>query len=165
MSEALKVVDGLVVTMDYTLTVDGEMIDTSKGNEPIEFIQGAGGIIPGLESELYGMVIGDSKDVVVSAAEGYGEVDEEAHMDVPRQEFPAEIPMEVGTMLELQDQDGNPMHARIDHIEADTVRLDFNHPLAGKELHFSIKIAGLRPATPEELDHGHAHGDGHGHEH
>lgn len=163
MSEAVKVADGLVVTMDYSLTVDGELIDTSEGSEPIEFLQGTGGIIPGLERELYGMAIGDGKDVIVSAEEGYGEVDEEAHMDVPRQEFPAEIPLEIGTMLEMQDQDGNPMHARITEVGAETVCLDFNHPLAGKELHFSIKIAGLRPATPEELDHGHVHEDGHTH--
>jgi len=165
MSDALKVTDGLVVKMDYTLTVDGELIDTSDGSEPIEFIQGAGGIIPGLERELYGMAIGEGKDVVVAAADGYGEVDGEAHLDVPRAEFPAEIPMEVGTMLELQDEHGNPMHATITEVGAETVHLDFNHPLAGKELHFSVKIAGLRPATPEELDHGHVHEEGHHHEH
>jgi FKBP-type peptidyl-prolyl cis-trans isomerase SlyD len=165
MSEETKVVDGLVVKMDYSLTVDGELIDTSDGSEPIEFIQGTGGIIPGLERELYGMKIGDGKDVVVSAEEGYGEVDEEAYMDVPRAEFPNDIPLEIGTMLELQDEDGNPMHATISKVTEDIVHLDFNHPLAGKELHFSVKIAGLRPATPEELDHGHVHEEGHHHEH
>jgi FKBP-type peptidyl-prolyl cis-trans isomerase SlyD len=163
MNEAIKVVDGLVVTMDYTLTVDGELIDTSEGQEPIEFIQGTGSIVSGLERELYGMVIGDGKDVDVTAQDGYGEVDEEANMEVPRQEFPTEIPLEIGTMLELHDQDGNPMHARIDQVGEKTVLLDFNHPLAGKDLHFSIKIAGLRLASPEELDHGHVHEAGHEH--
>ena len=162
MSGILKVVDGQVIVMEYTLKVDGEVIDTSEGNGPIEFVQGAGNIIPGLERELYGMTIGESKDVVVSPEDGYGNVDNEAYMDVPREKFPANIPMEIGTQLELHDQAGNPMHARIDRVGGETVRLDFNHPLAGKELHFAVKIAGLRQATDEELDHGHVHS---GHEH
>ena len=165
MSETLKVADGQVVTMEYTLKVDGEIIDSSEGNRPIEFIQGVGNIIPGLERELYGMTIGESKAVVVAAEEGYGNLDREAYMEVPRNQFPANIPMEIGTHLELHDQDGNPRHARIDRVGDETVRLDFNHPLAGKELSFAVKIANLRDATDEEREHGHIHGDGDGHEH
>ena len=163
MSGILKVVDGQVIVMEYTLKVDGEVIDTSEGNGPIEFVQGAGNIIPGLERELYGMTIGESKDVVVSPEDGYGNVDNEAYMDVPREKFPANIPMEIGTQLELHDQAGNPMHARIDQVGDETVRLDFNHPLAGKELSFAVKIAGLRDATDEEREHVHVHGEGHAH--
>ena len=163
MSEMVKVVDGQVILMEYTLKVDGEIIDTSTGNGPIEFIQGAGNIIPGLERELYGMTIGGSKNVVVTAEDGYGNVDPEAYTEVPRDQFPQNIPMEIGTQLELHDQDGNPMHARIDKVGEETVRLDFNHPLAGKELFFDVKITGLRAATGEELEHGHVHGEGHEH--
>jgi FKBP-type peptidyl-prolyl cis-trans isomerase SlyD len=163
MSKELKVVDGQVISMDYTLTVDGEIIDTSNGHEPLEFVQGVGNIIPGLERELYGMAVGESKDVIVSAQDGYGEMDNEAFMDVPRDQFPADIPMEIGVTLELQDQSGQPMHARIGEVGDKTVKLDFNHPLAGKELHFSVKIAGLRLASDEELEHGHVHGEGHEH--
>ena len=163
MNEAMKVSDNQVVSMEYTLKVDGEVIDSSEGHEPIEFLQGAGNIIPGLERELYGMAIGESKEVVVAATEGYGPEDHEAFMDVPRSQFPSDIPMVVGTELELHDQEGHPVHARIDQVEEDRVRLDFNHPLAGKELHFSVKIASLRAATDEELDHGHVHGEGHDH--
>ena len=137
--------------------MDGETIDTSDGHEPIEFIQGAGNIVPGLEQALYGMSVGESKAVVVAAEDGYGQMDREATMEVPRDQFPQDIPMEVGTQLELHDEAGQPMVARIDQVGDTTVRLDFNHPLAGKELHFDVKIAGLRPATQEELDHGHAH--------
>jgi len=104
MSETLKVADGQVITMEYTLKVDGEIIDTSDGNGPIEFVQGAGNIIPGLERELYGMTIGESKDVVVTAEDGYGDLDHEAYMDIPRDQFPAHIPMEIGTQLELPMQ-------------------------------------------------------------
>ena len=84
-------------------------------------------------------------------------------MEVLRDQFPEDIPMEVGTMIELQNESGQPMDARIESVGEETVRLDFNHPLAGKELHFSVKIASLRPATDEELDHGHVHGEEHQH--
>ncbi len=162
MSE-LTVQDGQVVSMEYSLHVDGELIDTSAGREPLEFLQGAGNIIPGLEDELYGMEIGEAKNVIVAAEDGYGELDPDAFIDVPREQFPAEIPLEVGVELQLQDESGHPMMARIESVDDDNVRLDFNHPLAGKELVFDVKIVGLREATDEEMEHGHAHGSGHHH--
>jgi FKBP-type peptidyl-prolyl cis-trans isomerase SlyD len=82
-------------------------------------------------------------------------------MDVPRDQFPKEIPMDVGTELQVQDKSGEPMFARIAEVGAQTVRLDFNHPLAGKDLHFVVKVVGLREATQEEIAHGHVHGPGH----
>jgi FKBP-type peptidyl-prolyl cis-trans isomerase SlyD len=163
MSEELKVRNGQVVSMEYTLKVDGVVTDSSEGREPLEFVHGAGNIIPGLEREMTGMAVGDSKDVMIAAAEGYGERDEEAFMDVPRDQFPAEIPMKVGTELQVQNQAGQPMFARIEQVEDKSVRLNFNHPLAGKDLHFSVKVVDLRDATDEEVEHGHVHGPGHGH--
>jgi FKBP-type peptidyl-prolyl cis-trans isomerase SlyD len=163
MNEDLKVSDGHVVSMEYTLKVDGEVTDTSEGHEPLEYVHGAGNIIPGLECEMIGMTVGESKDVVVAAVDGYGEEDNKAFMDVPREEFPKDIPMKVGTELQVQNQAGQPMYARIDTVGDKTVRLDFNHPLAGKELHFSVKVVGLRDATDEEKEHGHVHGSGHHH--
>jgi FKBP-type peptidyl-prolyl cis-trans isomerase SlyD len=163
MSEEKKVEDGHVVSMEYTLKVDGNVADSSEGREPLEFVQGSGNIIPGLEREMVGMGVGDSKDVVVAAADGYGEEDEKAFMDVPREQFPEEIPMKVGTELQVQNQAGQPMYARIETVGDKSVRLDFNHPLAGKELHFSVKVVGLRDATPEEKEHGHVHGPGQQH--
>jgi len=163
MSEELKVNDGQVVSMEYTLKVDGEVADTSQGREPLEFVHGAGNIIPGLEREMVGMAVGDSKDVLVAAVDGYGEEDDNAFMDVPREQFPEEIPMKIGTEIQVQNQAGQPMYARIDTIGDKSVRLDFNHPLAGKELHFSVKVVGLRDATPEEKEHGHVHAPGHQH--
>ncbi len=164
MSDSTTVEKGKVIRMEYTLKVNGEVLDTSAANGPIEFIQGAGNIIPGLERELYGMSVGQSKDVVVPAQDAYGDVDTEAYTDVPKDQFPENIPLQVGTELELHDQQGNPLHARIDEVGEETVRLDFNHPLAGKELFFNVKIAGLREPTEEELEHGHVHGAGHAHE-
>jgi FKBP-type peptidyl-prolyl cis-trans isomerase SlyD len=163
MSEELKVQNGQVVSMEYTLKVDGVVTDSSEGREPLEFVHGAGNIIPGLEREMTGMAVGDSKDVMIAAAEGYGERDEEAFMDVPRDQFPAEIPMKVGTELQVQNQAGQPTFARIEKVEDKSVRLNFNHPLAGKDLHFSVKVVDLRDATDEEVEHGHVHGPGHGH--
>jgi FKBP-type peptidyl-prolyl cis-trans isomerase SlyD len=163
MSEELRVNDGQVVSMEYTLKVDGEVADTSDGREPLEYVHGAGNIIPGLEREIVGMAIGESKDVVVAAVDGYGEEDEKAFMDVPREQFPEEIPVKVGTELQVQNQEGQPMYARIDTVGDKSVRLDFNHPLAGKELHFSVKVVGVRDATTEEKEHGHVHGPGHSH--
>lgn len=162
MSE-LTVQDGQVVSMEYSLHVDGEMIDSSQGREPLEFLQGAGNIIPGLEDELYGLGIGEAKNVIVAAEDGYGELDPDAFIDVPREQFPAEIPLEVGVELQARDESGQPMMARIDTVDADSVRLDFNHPLAGKELVLDIKIVGLRDATDEEIEHSHVHGDEHHH--
>ena len=156
------VANDLVVAMDYKLVIDGEVVDSSEGQEPLEFLQGHSNIIPGLEQEMLGMKIGESKDVVVQPAEGYGEIDEEAYMDVPTNQFPEEIPVEVGTELQVQNEEGQPVYARIDAIEKNIATLNFNHPLAGKELHFSVSVTALREPSAEELEHGHVH---HGHEH
>ena len=149
----------IVVTLDYTLKVAGEVVDTSQGGDPIVFLQGHGQIIPGLETALYGMGVGESKNVHVTPEQGYGEIDEKAFTVIPRDEFPSDIPLEPGVGLRLRDDEGEVMDAQIDSVDADNIRLDFNHPLAGKELHFSVTVVDLREATREELEHGHAHGD------
>ncbi|GAP11255.1 FKBP-type peptidyl prolyl cis-trans isomerase/Apo-metallochaperone SlyD [Bellilinea caldifistulae] len=152
------VADDVVVTMAYTLTVNGEVIDTSEESDPLIFLQGYRNIIPGLERELYGLNIGDSKKVIVKPEDGYGDEDPEAFMEVPRSDFPKEIPLEIGTELEIRDEDDETLLATIDRVTKDSVRLNFNHPLAGKTLEFDVKILDLRAATEEELEHGHAHG-------
>jgi len=137
--------------MDYSLTVDGEVVDSSEGSEPIEFIQGHGNIIPGLENALYGMSIGDQKSISVSPDEGYGIYDPEAVLTVQRVEFPDEIPMELGTEVSIQDEGGDVMVAVIESFDNETVTLNGNHPLAGKDLQFDVTIVGLRQPTAEEL--------------
>jgi FKBP-type peptidyl-prolyl cis-trans isomerase SlyD len=155
--------DGLVVSMEYGLSVDGEMLDSSKDAGPLQFLAGYDNIVPGLEREMKGMKIGESKDVVVSPADGYGEFDEEAFMEVPRSEFPDDMEIEMGMELGVSDEDGNHQMAIIENFDDETVRLDFNHPLAGAELHFTVKVVGLREPTTEELEHGHVHEEGHHH--
>lgn len=153
------VADDVVVSIDYTLTVDGEVVDSTEGDTPLNFLQGHQNIIPGLERELAGLKIGDNKKVTVSPAEAYGEVDPENIIDVPRSEFPSDIPLEAGTELEVKNADGEVLSATINEVNGDTVKLDFNHPLAGKELSFDVTIVDLRAATEDELAHGHAHGE------
>ena len=153
------VADDIVVSLDYTLTVEGEVLDSSEDVGPLEFIQGHQNIIPGLERQLYGMSIGQSKNVDVTAVDGYGVIDKDAIMDIPRAEFPSDIPLEIDIQLQVRDVDGDVLDARIVKVSDESVRLDFNHPLAGKELHFDVKVVDLREPTPEELEHGHVHGD------
>ena len=155
MTEEKIVKDNLIVTIDYTLGVDGEIIDSSKGREPLEFLQGRDNIISGLEREILGMGIGESKDVLVAPLDGYGETDEEAYMEVPSNQIPEYIPLEVGTELEIQNEEGEPAYARIEQIENNITLLNFNHPLAGKELHFAVKVVAIREPSEEELTHGH----------
>jgi FKBP-type peptidyl-prolyl cis-trans isomerase SlyD len=152
-----KVKDDLIVTLDYTLIVEGEIMESTSEGEAIEFIQGIGQIIPGLENALYGMEIGDKKTVTIEPEDAYGDYDEESTQVAGKEEFSEEIPLDVGTFLDLEDDEGEVLSAQIIEADEDTVTLDFNHPLAGKTLTFEITVSGLREATPEELDHGHVH--------
>lgn len=153
--------DGVVVSMEYTLTVKGDVIDSSDGNDPLEFLCGHQNIVPGLERELLGMTVGQTKKVTVLPSEGYGEVDQDAFLEISRNEFPDDIPLEVGVELDLRDEDGEIMSATISKLDGDQVQLDLNHPLAGETLDFDVKIVGLRLPTEEELEHGHVHGHDH----
>jgi FKBP-type peptidyl-prolyl cis-trans isomerase SlyD len=140
------VTDGQVVSMEYTLRVDDKVIDSSAGGDPLEYLHGAANIIPGLEREMDGMAVGESKNVVVAAEDGYGEADEEAFLEAPRSEFPDDMPLQPGLEMELTGPDGNPMYARVETVEDETVVLNMNHPLAGKELHFDAAIPNLKKA-------------------
>jgi len=154
----LVVADDLVVSLDYTLRLDdGQVLDESSEDEALKFLQGQNQIIPGLERALYGMAIGEEKDVVVAPADGYGETDPEAYQLVPHDVFPADINLTEGMGLHLHDEEGNPLEAFVADIADEGVLLDFNHPLAGETLHFHVKVVNLRPATREELAHGHVH--------
>ncbi len=148
-----------VVTIDYTLKSDkGEVLDTSKGDEPLLYIHGHGYLVPGLEKELEGKKAGDRVVTVVSPAEGYGEYDEELIFPVPRTEFPADEELAEGMQFQAHTEEGEQIFT-VKAVSADTVTVDANHPLAGQNLHFDISIVDVREATREELSHGHAHED------
>lgn len=155
----LTVADNMVVTMEYTLSVDGEIVEKTTPENPVQFIQGIGQLIPGLERELNGMHSGETKNVLVAPQDGYGEYDEEddAFAEIPADQFPAEIPLVPGIEVLLHDEEGEEQEAYISKVKDDMVILSLNHPLAGKELDFSVKIIDLRPATEEELLHEHVH--------
>lgn len=140
----MTVKEGSKVTFDYVLKVDDQVVDTSEGGKPFTYTQGAGNIIPGLEKQLAGMKVGDEKTATITPEEGYGIVDPNAFQEVPKTQFPPTIPMEAGTTLQLRDNEGRGIPAKIVEVKNDTVIIDFNHPLAGKTLVFDVKITDIK---------------------
>jgi FKBP-type peptidyl-prolyl cis-trans isomerase SlyD len=161
--DLLKVTKDLVVSMAYELKIEDEIVDQAPEDDPLLFIQGHGHIIPGLETAIEGMAIGDSKHVSVKAEDGYGKYSEEDVVELPRSEFPEDFPLEVDMEVTVEDDEGLESSAFVEEITADTVTLDFNHPLAGRDLEFDVKIIALRLPTSEELDHDHVHMEDHNH--
>jgi len=157
MSDTIQ--DNMVVILDYTLLADEEILESTDEGEPIEFIQGIGQVIPGLESALYGMKAGEKKTVIIEPEDAYGDYDPESLEIAKKEEFSEEIPLDVGTFLDLRDDEDDVLSAQIIEEDEDTVTLDFNHPLAGKTLTFEITVSSLRLASDEELEHGHAHSE------
>lgn len=153
--------DGMIVGIDYVMKLDnGEVIDNTEGDEPLEILQGAGEVVEGLEKALYGMRVGESKRVVVQPEEGFGEYEEDGEMAMPRSEFPSDFELEEGMEIFVQsDEDDEPTPVYVVSVDRNEVVVDFNHPLAGETLHFDVTVRSLRPATDEELAHGHAHRD------
>lgn len=156
-----------VVGVHYQLDVDGQKIDAS-GEQPLVYLHGHGMMIPGFEKQLAGLKAGDKYNFQVSAAEGYGEFNQNAIVELDKQIFLVDGSMSTevfeGAQLQLTNQDGQPMVGIVQKIGDDKVTMDFNHQLAGKELNFSGTIDSLREATEEEISHGHVHGPG-GHNH
>ena len=161
----LAVRNDMVVALEFDLYLaDGELFDSTEGDEPIMIIQGHGHIVPGLEEALYGMHVGEEKEVVIDSAQGYGEYDDEDMEWFPLDLFDAEIDLEPGVEVEVTDEDSDEvMVAYITEVGDDEVLLDFNHPLAGEQLRFRVKVVGIRPATDSELDHDHVHDMENGH--
>ncbi len=153
-----------VVSIHYTLTDDkGAEIDSSRGGEPLQYLEGAGNIIPGLEKEVSQMKAGDKKKVSIPAKDAYGEKRDDMVIDVPRTQFPSDMALKVGDRFRGGADAHAPMFT-IMEIEGDKVKLDGNHPLAGQNLNFDVEVTEARDATKDEVSHGHAHGPG-GHHH
>ncbi|MEM7544788.1 MAG: peptidylprolyl isomerase [Pseudomonadota bacterium] len=136
-----EVKSGDTVRIHYTGTFsDGEVFDSSSGRDPLEFVVGGGQIVPGLDKALPGMTVGEEKKVVVPPAEAYGEPDPLAIQAVERATIPADIELSVGAILQVQNQEGRVMHVKVVELTDDEVKLDANHPLAGRELTFDIEL-------------------------
>jgi FKBP-type peptidyl-prolyl cis-trans isomerase SlyD len=147
-----------VVEMHYTLKNDaGEVVDSSKGQDPMPFIQGRGNIIPGLEKALEGMKVGDTCDVSVKPEDAYGVHHAEGIQEIPKEALQGIENLEIGMELQSQDEQGNPFIVRIEEIKDDVVIINANHPLSGQTLHFNVSIESVREATADELEHGHVH--------
>lgn len=150
---------GKVVSLAYTLRdEDGDVLDSSAEDGPLHYLHGAENIVPGLEKELDGRKVGDKLRVVVAAEDGYGEFDEEGVQEVSRAMF-EDVELEVGLQFVTEDEDGDPMPFWVAEIDGDSVTIDFNHPLAGQTLDFEVEILAVRPATADEVGHGHPHED------
>jgi FKBP-type peptidyl-prolyl cis-trans isomerase SlyD len=160
------IADGHVVTLHYRLTLDdGSVADESFSGDPLVYLQGAQNIVPGLERQLAGKKIGDKLDVAVPANEGYGEYDPAAEQEVPKNQFPANVAINVGVAFQTRARNGQPMTVYVRAIKEDKVTITANHPLAGQRLNFAIEVLDVRRATADEKKHGHAHGPGDHHHH
>lgn len=154
----MEISNNKVVQIHYTGKLsDGTVFDSSEGKDALEFIFGSGMIIPGLEEGLAGLKTGDKKTVEIGFEKAYGPIQEQAKQEVPKAQLPADVPLEVGMQLAAQGPNG-VMPVTVAEIKEETVLMDFNHPLAGKDLVFEVEVVTVREATKEELEHKHAHG-------
>ena len=158
-----------VVSLTYDLYVDQEngpevLQERATEEQPLTFLYGADQMLPKFEENLAGLSTGDSYEFRLSAEDAYGNYDEEAIANLPKEMFNGTDIPEIGSIVPLQDNNGNRFQGQVVSVAEDAVIVDLNHPMAGQELHFKGNILNVRPATPEELSHGHAHGpDGHHH--
>lgn len=160
----MEIADQRVVVIHYTLTNDqGEVLDSSRGGEPLAYLQGAGNLISGLEKGLLGKKAGDALKVDVAPAEAYGERNDDLIQQVPRRAFQGVKDIKAGMSFQAQGPAG-PMSVTVTRVVGDMVTVDGNHPLAGENLHFDVEVVDVRAATAEEMSHGHVHGEG-GHHH
>jgi FKBP-type peptidyl-prolyl cis-trans isomerase SlyD len=147
--------ENCVVGIEYEVKQAGttDVVDSNKGAEPLEFIIGRGQIIPGLENALVGMSQGESGDIMVAAADAYGEVNPEAVQTLPIEQF-AGIDLVEGMQLYGQGEGGQTVQVTVTSFDDKEVNIDFNHPLAGKDLMFSVTVVSAREATADEISSG-----------
>lgn len=160
----MQIADKMVVTIDYTLKDDNGTILDSSSDGKFAYLHGAHNIIPGLENALTGKSAGDEVNVSVSPAEGYGERNDSMVQAVSRDMFDSEQEIEVGMQFHAQSPEGEMIVVTVMDVADDNITVDGNHPLAGVNLNFGVKVIDVREATTEEIDHGHVHGPG-GHQH
>jgi FKBP-type peptidyl-prolyl cis-trans isomerase SlyD len=154
-----------VVTIKYKLTgEDGKVLDESDA-EGMDYLHGSENIVPGLEKQLAGHVVGDKLKAIVPPDEGYGER-KGSPQKLPRSSFPEDVEIEVGMEFLAEGPSGDPMPVWVVGVSASSIVIDRNHPLAGLTLAFDVEVMAIRPATKDEIEHGHPHGpDAHHHHH
>ena len=150
-----------VVGLNFTLKDgDGNVIESTENAEPFYFLSGNNQILPKLEEAVDEMIIGSKKNVVIGCTDAYGEYSEKAIRLAKRTDFPEGTRIEIGKGYEINTKDGKHMSFVITKIEGDNITIDFNHPLAGKNLEFDLELVDVRDASEDEIDHGHVHGSG-----
>lgn len=160
----MEITKQTIVAIDYVLKDDdGQVLDSSEGQDPLTYLHGVGGIIPGLERELTGKQAGDSMVVSIAPEDAYGERQETLVQEVPREQFGDVEDLQLGMQFQVNSNAG-PLVVTVVEITDSTVTIDGNHPLAGVNLNFEVTVREVREATAEEIEHGHAHGPG-GHQH
>ncbi len=153
----MKITNDLVVSIHFGVAeVDGNALDSTENGAPLDFIQGAGYLVPGLEAELAGKEVGDKFDVTLEAKDAYGEFQEALVQEVPRNLFEGVDTIEVGMSFQA-DTDQGPRTVEVTAVTDEMVSIDANHPLAGMALQFVGEVVAVREATQEELAHGHIH--------
>ncbi len=138
-----------IVSIEYEVKDGDKVVDSNIGGAPLVFMFGKGQIIPGLENGIVNMNAGDKADVLVESADAYGEYNDDATQEVPADQF-AGIQLEIGMTLYGQAEDGGTTQVTVKEFGAETVTIDFNHPLAGKTLMFSVAVNSIREATADE---------------
>ena len=169
----MKVAQNKVVSVTYRLEANTEgaekqHIETAGVERPLTFLFGSGGLIPAFEANLEGKVVGDAFAFSIEAEEAYGVSEPEAIIDLPLDIFKVDGVIDVsmlqtGNIIPMNDREGNRLDGRVLEVGTETVKMDFNHPLAGHALHFSGEVIEVREASEEEISHGHAHTGEHGH--
>ena len=168
----MKVGKNKVVTLTYTLRLDnndGDIIQQVTEERPFVHLFGIGTLLPKFEENLAGLEAEGEFAFGLTPGDGYGEFTDDAIIELEKKIFERdgaidEELLKIGNMITMQDQEGRPIDGRVLEVKDDKVVMDFNHPLAGKDLHFSGKVIEVREATEEEMSHGHVHGPG-GHQH
>lgn len=161
----MQIATNCVAYIHYTLTDEGgAVLDSSSGGEPLAYLHGGHGIIPGLEKALEGKQAGDKLSVTVAPEEGYGVRDEALVQQVPRRAFQGVKDIAPGMRFHANSSQG-PTEVTVTHVQGDMVTVDGNHALAGQTLNFEVEVTQVREATAEELVHAHVHGPGGHHDH
>lgn len=155
---SLLIGDNAVVSIHYKLSdADGNELENSAEAEPLKYLHGAGNLIPGLENALTGKTAGDELSVAIPPEEAYGEVAPQLVQEVERSMFQGVDQVEPGMVFQAKAPDGNVQRITVREVNGDKVTIDANHPMAGVELHFEVQVVEVRPATDEEIEHGHVH--------
>jgi FKBP-type peptidyl-prolyl cis-trans isomerase SlyD len=150
----LTIAPNTYVTLDYELRdEDGDLLDASEsdGGEPMRYVHGYGMLVPGLEAALAGLGAGDEKDIFVPAEAGYGDYDDDLVLEVERSEMPDPSKVAVGDELVAESPDGDEIAMTVVEVRSDVVVVDANHPLAGVDLRYQVRVRDVRPATDEEI--------------